>query len=112
MRGKYNYNNSRKWSKKVFGGNIFELKRLFIPINLGQVHWALVVIHIRNKLIQYYDSMRGEAKNREHSVAKCKGVLKYLKDEHKNQYKGRELNTSDWTIDPHPKDVPQQLNGK
>ena len=64
MRGRYNYNKSRKWSKKVFGGSIFELKRLFIPINLGQMHWALVVIHFRNKLIQYYDSMREDTKTK------------------------------------------------
>ena len=38
-------------------------------------------------------------------------MLNYLKDEHVTQYE-REMNTSDWTIDPHPKDVPQQLNGK
>ena len=112
LRGKYNYDNVRKWSKKVIGGNIFELKRLFIPINIGNGHWTLVVIHIRNKLIQYYDSMRRDAKNREHAVTKCKGVLNYLKDEHEMQYEGRKMNTSDWTIEPYPKGVPQQRNSK
>ena len=105
MRGKYNYNNVKKWSRKVIGGNIFALKRLFIPINLGQKHWALGVIHFVNKIIQYYDSMRGNGE------PKCEGLLNYLKDEHKKQFKC-ELNTSDWTIDPHPKDVPQQRNGE
>ena len=111
MRGKYNYDKVRKWSMKVIGGNIFELKRLFIPINLGQKHWALVVIHFRNKLIQYYDSMRGDAKNKEHADTACNGMLNYLKDEHKTMY-GREMNTSDWTFVRHPKDVPQQRDGE
>ena len=105
MRGKYNYNNVKKWSRKVIGGNIFALKRLFIPINLGQQHWALGVIHIQNKIIQYFDSMRGNGE------PKCKGMLNYLKDEHKKQFKS-ELNTSDWTIEPFPKGVPQQHNGE
>ena len=111
MRGKDNYNNSRKWSKKVFGGNIFELKRLFIPINYRRDHWALGVIHIQNKLIQYYDSTKASSKYRERADTACNGMLNYLKDEHKTMY-GREMNTSDWTIDPHPKDVPQQRDGE
>ena len=98
--------------KESHWGKHFELKRLFIPINLGQKHWALVVIHFRNKLIQYYDSMRGDAKNKEHAVTKCKGVLNYLKDEHETQYEGRKMYTSFWTIDPRPKRVPQQSDGE
>ena len=75
----------------------------------------MVVIHFRNKLIQYYDSKRGDAKNaknRGHASTKCKGVLNYLKDEHETQYKGCKMNTSDWTIEPFPKGVPQQRNGE
>ena len=105
MKGKYNYNNVKSWSSKVIGQNIFALKRLFIPINIGQGHWALGVIHIENKLIQYYDSMGGNGES------KCNGMLNYLKDEHVKQYE-REMNTSDWTIDPHPEDVPQQRNSE
>ena len=111
LRGQYNYEKVRKWSKKVSGGNIFELKRLFIPINYRRNHWALGVIHIQNKLIQYYDSTKASSKYRERADTACNGMLNYLKDEHKTMY-GREMNTSDWTIDPHPKDVPQQRNGK
>ena len=111
MKGKYNYNNVRRWSNKVIGGNIFALKRLFIPINYRHDHWGLGVIHVQNKLIQYYDSMKGTSKYSKRVDTACNGMLNYLKDEHKTMY-GREMNTSDWTIEPHPKGVPQQRNGK
>ena len=69
------------------------------------------MIHVQNKLIQYYDSTKAVSKYRERADTACNGMLNYLKDEHKTMYE-REMDTSDWTIDPHPKDVPQQLNGK
>ena len=109
--GKYNYNNVSRWSNKVIGGNIFALKRLFIPIKYCHDHWALGVIHVQNKLIQHYDSMKAHSKYRERPDTACKGMLNYLKDEHEKQYE-HEMNTSDWTIDPYPKGVPQQCNGK
>ncbi len=110
MRGKYNFNNVSRWSRKVSGGNIFEKKRIFIPINVGQMHWTLGVIHIQKKLIQYYNSMRGD-RNKTSAATKCNGMLNYLKDEYKNKY-GHEMNTSNWTIDSYPESVPQQLNGE
>ena len=111
MRGKYNYDKVRKWSMKVIGGNIFELKRLFIPINYHCNHWAVGVIHIQNKLIQYYDSTKAASKYRECADTACNGMLNYLKDEHKTMY-GREMNTLSWTFVRHPKDVPQQSDGE
>ena len=87
------------------------MKRLFIPINYRRDHWALGVIHIQNKLIQYYDSTKASSKYRERADTACNGMLNYLKDEHEKQYE-REMNTSDWTIEHHPTGVPQQRNGK
>ena len=88
------------------------MKRLFILFNLGQQHWTLGVIHVQDKIIQYYDSIEKDPNYRVHADTKCKGVLNYLKDEHEKQYKGRKMNTSDWTIEPFPKGVPQQHNGE
>ena len=39
------------------GQNIFNLKRLFIPINENNVHWMLAVINMETKRIEYYDSL-------------------------------------------------------
>ena len=38
-------------------------------------------------------------------------MLEYLKDEYYNMY-CHEMDTSNWTIDSHPKNVPQQNNGE
>jgi hypothetical protein len=57
-RGKYNYNQVSRWSRKVPGrGNIFNLKYIFVPINLDNSYWTLAVIFMEDKKIQYYDLM-------------------------------------------------------
>jgi hypothetical protein len=55
LRGRYNYENIRRWSKKVPGKDIFKLKNMF-PIHLDNLHWMLAVIFMEEKIIQYYDS--------------------------------------------------------
>ena len=56
-RRRYNYNGVDGWGNRVPGQNIFNLKRLFIPINEGNVHWTLAVINMETKRIEYYDSL-------------------------------------------------------
>ncbi len=55
LRGRYNYENVRRWSKKVPGKDIFKLKYIFCPINLDNWHWTLAVIFMEEKKIQYYN---------------------------------------------------------
>jgi Ulp1 family protease len=43
-RGKFEYDNAQKWGKRVCRGGIFELDKLFIPVNLGDNHWILIVV--------------------------------------------------------------------
>jgi Ulp1 family protease len=56
VRGKYNYEMVSRWSKKLPGNNIFNLKKIFIPINEENKHWTCIVIFMKEKQIQYYDS--------------------------------------------------------
>ncbi len=56
VRGKYNYKNVSKWSKKLPGKDIFNQKKIFIPINIENLHWTCIVIFMKEKQIQYYDS--------------------------------------------------------
>lgn len=35
--------------------NIFQVDRIIIPVNIGNVHWTLAVIDVQNKRIEYYD---------------------------------------------------------
>jgi len=58
-RGKYNFNQVLSWSAKVPGKNIFNLKYIVCPYNIEQVHWAVAVIFMEDKHIQWYDSMGG-----------------------------------------------------
>ena len=44
--GKYNYGNVSRWGAKCHGKDIFKLKHIFVPFNIENVNWALVVIYI------------------------------------------------------------------
>jgi len=57
LKGIYNYNNVKQWSKNVPGKDIFNLKYIFCPINLNNLHWTSAVIFMEDKRIQYYDSL-------------------------------------------------------
>ena len=49
----FNYANVKKWFRGV---DVFNCRRIFIPINMEQ-HWSLVHIHLPTNEIQYLDSM-------------------------------------------------------
>ncbi len=53
LRGRYNYENTRCWSKNVPGKDILNLKYMFCPINLDNLHWMLAVIFMEERIIQY-----------------------------------------------------------
>ena len=38
--------------------DIFSKKKIFIPINIGNSHWTLLLIDLMIKTISYYDSYR------------------------------------------------------
>ena len=105
LRGKYNYNNVKRWGRKVPGKDIFNLKYIVVPINLGNLHWTSAVIFMEEKKIQYFDSMGGT------DQAKLWGLFQYLKDEYKVK-KGREMDTSGWKLVPCTEETPRQRNGK
>jgi Ulp1 family protease len=50
--GRYNYPLVRRWTKY---SNIFDLDKIFVPINIDNSHWALVVVFMMFKEIHYYD---------------------------------------------------------
>ena len=105
LQGKYNYNNVKRWGRKVPGKDIFNLKYIVVPINLGNLHWTSAVIFMEEKKIQYFDSMGGT------DQAKLWGLFQYLKDEYKVK-KGREMDTSGWKLVPCTEETPRQINGK
>ena len=52
----YTFKNVAKWTKKV---DIFRQKKVFIPINVKNFHWVLVVIDITITTIFFYDGYKG-----------------------------------------------------
>lgn len=90
----------RRWTRKV---DIFSCDIIPVPIHVGNVHWCMSVINMRDKTIRYYDSMGHP------NMAVCDALEQYLKDESMDKRK-IQFDTSDWTIEC-VRDCPQQRNG-
>ena len=105
LRGKYNYDNVRRWGKKVPGGDVFNLKYIVCPVNIENMHWCCAVIFMEEKRIQYYDSMRGTDKG------KMEGLLNYLKDEYKKNHDDM-FDASGWALVDCSGEIYCQQNGK
>ena len=75
----------------------------FPSVNVSGMHWAVVVIHMTEKRIQFYDSLSGRGNQY------LEGLMQYLKDMAK---KGCPLPDADeWVLVESTPDTPQQLNG-
>eukprot|EP01091_Cochliopodium_minus_P003156 TRINITY_DN1299_c0_g1_i7.p1 TRINITY_DN1299_c0_g1~~TRINITY_DN1299_c0_g1_i7.p1 ORF type:complete len:608 (+),score=156.06 TRINITY_DN1299_c0_g1_i7:7775-9598(+) len=92
-------------------GNIFQLDYLFVPINIENLHWTLVVIDFKKHRISYFDSLKGR---NDECLSKILDFLEYkhfspslLDHVPKNQ---KENWRSLWTIDQ-PENIPSQHNG-
>jgi Ulp1 family protease len=78
--GKYNYKEVFRWSRKLPGRDIFNLRKIFNPINENKQHWTDIVIFMKEKQIQYYDSLSiGAGKKYMESI------LQFLVNEDKGQ---------------------------
>jgi len=101
----YNYANVKRWTKKV---DVFSMDLLLIPVNLGNLHWALLTIDLAKTCINYYDSLGGSGTH----VINALG--RWLEDESRAK-RGVALDTSHcganfWTRRSHGKTIPQQNN--
>jgi hypothetical protein len=105
LRRRYNFENVRRWSKKVPGKDIFNLKYIIYPINLDNMHWTSAVIFMEEKKIQYYDSLGGTR------WSKLIGLLEYVKDEYRAK-NGKDMDVSDWKLVSCSKGTPRQRNGE
>jgi len=93
------YSRVRRWTKKE---DIFSYDILLIPVHLG-IHWCLATIDVKNKSINYYDSMNGNNQT-------CLDLLqRYLQEEHQDKKKAP-MDLSGWKQEI-KKDIPQQMNG-
>lgn len=103
--GEYQYQNVKRWSKKVPGKDIFDLDKIIFPINIGSMHWVCAVAFMQEKKIQFYDSMGGDG------MYYLKQLFRYLKDEHMDKKKMPLPDEDQWQLVPCQQDTPQQSNG-
>jgi len=99
----YKYANVKRWSRKA--GDLFSYDKVFFPVNIGNSHWCMAVIHMQDKKIQYFDSLVGTG--REY----LPHLRRYLQDEHQDKKKAA-LDVSGWELVYSDRQVvPQQANG-
>ena len=96
----YNYDNVKRWSNHF---DIFELDKIFIPINIDNMHWTLAVVYPQLKQIHYFDSMGGNGD------FFLKGLRQWVMDEARTK-KNQILDPSEWTLINHRHECPQQGN--
>lgn len=99
----YDFKAVRRWTtQRKLGYSLLECDKIFVPIH-KDIHWCLAVINVREKRIQYLDSLKG------HDGNALQVLARYIKDEAKD--KGAEdVDIGAWDLDC-PKDIPQQMNG-
>jgi sentrin-specific protease 1 len=84
--------------------DIFSMRRFLVPVNRGNVHWALALVDVPARTICYLDSLGGDGAD------VVEGLRKYLEDEHVAK-KGVPLPGEPFSGVPAPHDLPRQRNG-
>lgn len=94
------------WSNHVPGKDIFNLDKIFFPVNQGETHWICAVVFMQEKRIQMYDSCGGPG------MHYLENIFRYLKDEHQDKKKCPLPDADQWTLVPCTTDTPRQANCK
>ncbi|KAJ3183489.1 Smt3-specific protease [Geranomyces variabilis] len=97
------YENVRRWTKKA-KVNVFEIDKVIAPLHFGN-HWACGVINMRDKRIEYYDSLGPS-----YAAEVFKNLRDYVKYEYADKQRGQ-FSFNGWT-DYAPKNGPRQNNGQ
>ena len=110
--GIYKFENVKSWSKRVnqgdtLHGDIFNLDKLFVPINEDKQHWVVVVVFFEQKRIQVFDSLYTESGKKHLEV-----VFRYIQDEHQRKH-GTELpEAAKWALVTSKGTAPRQTNSE
>jgi Ulp1 family protease len=104
--GKKGYSNVQKWTKnkrETVVVDIFNLNKLFFPVNHHNTHWSLLVVFMRAKEIHHYDSLNGQG------TEFSRQVINWLGKEMMDK-KGLKFDESAWKTYQREPHVPQQTN--
>lgn len=88
----------RKFTRRV---DILSYDSIYLPTNIRNIHWTLVVIKVQLKEIHYYDSMNGKAE------PYTNNAMKWFASELRVKY-NTEIILSEWKTVA-KKDIPQQM---
>lgn len=100
----YSYKDVRRWTVKA-KIDIFQLDYVIFPMNIGETHWAMGAIDLKDKGFRYFDSMFSKPPANFVSF-----LRRYVADEHKAK-KSKELSgMEEWELLV-PAKIPQQKNG-
>lgn len=91
----------RRWTRKV---DIFAYDLIMVPVHVGNVHWCMAIMNLRDKWIRYYDSMGSP------NPQVLEALQRYLEEESMDKRK-QSFDTSSWTIES-VRDCPRQHNGR
>ena len=83
--------------------DIFSLDMVIVPIHL-QIHWALAVINIKKRRLEYYDSM-----SKGYNTSVLSLLKHYVEEEYKDRKKASSYDISNWEY-YRVENLPQQTN--
>ncbi|KAH9287436.1 hypothetical protein KI387_031553, partial [Taxus chinensis] len=100
----YDYEGAKKWAKSCkLGYDVFDCDSIFVPIHKPN-HWCLAIINIKEKKIQYLDSLHG----RDPDNYVLNVLARYIKDDGKDNCR-EDMGLSKWQRE-HVKNLPRQMN--
>jgi hypothetical protein len=104
-KNQFNYDmDVKRWLHNPrFQLHLNEMDKLFIPINIENIHWVLVVVFVSDRKICYYDSLRGIG-GKKYTT----NILKWIAKE--CEIDNQPFNRSEWIIINNA-ECPQQDNG-
>jgi len=101
--GGYKYANVKRWSTR-FKINIFELSKVFFPVNISNNHWTMAMVDMKKKQVCYYDSFHAKGDKY------LNGLMNYVVDEGLAKH-NIVVDRSEWTFISANSSSPMQTNG-
>ena len=92
----YNYTAADNWSTNIDGASsVFNLRKLYIPINKGRVHWLLLRVQIAKRSTKLWDSVGHNKTNQVY----IQSVRRYLYDTHNHSDQRDQMTCNEWSLD-------------
>ena len=91
------------WTGQQVGGALLKTSKIFVPVNIGNYHWALAVVDVERREFRYYDSLGGGG---QHYLS----ALREFLARYARRHSLHGLEVGRWSMVPHTSG-PRQGNG-